>query len=90
MHTRALRHRAPALWLLLPFMAGLALARTDLFPNRVALLLVPAAVAWGVAFFKRENIWIFTAAFSMALIASGAAFSAGPIGRCMTMVPFSR
>lgn len=74
MHTRALRHRAPALWLLLPFMAGLALARTDVFPDRLALLLVSAALAWIAACWKRENIWVFTSAFSLALIASGAAF----------------
>lgn len=69
MHPRSLSHRAPALWLLLPFMAGIVLGRaTPHAPWSVATLVVAAALL-SIAVW-RPRTWSVVVPF--ALILAGA------------------
>lgn len=71
---RSLRHRAPVLWLLIPFVLGLISARAEMIFLSTPLLLASASFALLGAFFLRNfgNFWIVP--FFAALIAGGAAF----------------
>ena len=71
---RSLRHRAPVLWLLLPFMAGLIASRTIAsLPSPVWLLASAlTAIVVAVIFSKRPRMWV--AALCLGLMLTGAAY----------------
>ncbi len=72
---RSLRHRAPVLWLLLPFMAGLIVARTiSPLPSPLWLLTVALIAVIGAAILaaKRPHAWAISVC--LALTFTGAAY----------------
>ncbi len=72
---RCLRYRAPVLWLLLPFAAGLILARcVDGLPSPLWLHAAAiAALLLALQLHKRPNAW-WACLFALALMLTGAAY----------------
>lgn len=70
---RCLRHRAPVLWLLLPFVAGLVIARVS--PGLPAPLWLlggaAAALVGGLVFARRSVIWAACLVLGMILAGAG-------------------
>ncbi|MEO6244965.1 MAG: ComEC/Rec2 family competence protein [Opitutaceae bacterium] len=73
MTPRSLGHRAPLLWIVLPFMAGLAVGKSGL-PTPVGWMLGAAAVAAGSALFgARRSSRLWAPAMVVAMFLAGAA-----------------
>ncbi len=73
---RSLRHRAPLLALVLPWMIGSALAHHDLAPRALGILvgtaLTAIAIAWGAALTGGKAARLAPVALALALAATGA------------------
>lgn len=73
MIARCLRHRAPVLWLLLPFMGGVIAGRLMPWSLSVGWLLGGAVVSSGVAFRLLKNKTTWSVGLSLAVFLSGTA-----------------
>ncbi|MGA3007514.1 MAG: hypothetical protein ABSE59_06445, partial [Opitutaceae bacterium] len=72
--SRSLGHRAPLLWLLLPFLAGISLGRfVDATPAAAWLLAGALAAALAAVFLRTRNPAAWTAAVGTAMVISGLA-----------------
>jgi competence protein ComEC len=74
MTSRCLGHRAPLLWLLLPFLAGISLGRlVDATPAAAWLLAGALAAARASIFLAKQNWIAWAAALGVAMLLSGIA-----------------
>ncbi|MBI2514030.1 MAG: ComEC/Rec2 family competence protein [Opitutae bacterium] len=69
--------RAPLLWLLLPFGAGIAAADAGLAPAGAALAGIGAASAFAAALGARRDTWLGRCAWAVGLAVASACFGAG-------------